>query len=490
MVSEGNKPNRRVRATPSYSLTSEVRLTTRLGAPLALGELGWMSTYIVDAVMVGRMGHSAVAISASSLGNSLFYAIAFFGVGLLFGLDTLVSQAYGRGEAEDGLYSLVQSLFVVAVCSPIVMLLTSAAPHALGLIHVDPAIVTATIAYMNALRWSAPPLLLYMAVRHYLQAIDRTGWIMTSLLTANLVNWLFDWLLIYGHGPFHAYGIAGSGWATCVVRAYMVGLLLLALGLSLRRTPIQLRRGAWRPDRERLRSIFNIGWPVGLQQFGDLSLSSFSTVLTSTLGATLLAAHQVVLDLNAFSSMIPTGIQAAAAVRTGQGAGRGDGAQVRRAGYASVAITSACMVAASVSFIAVPRLWASIYTNDRAVMAATVPIFFICAFGRVFDGAQVVLQGALRGMGETRIPLIASFGCTWLLGVPLSALLVFRFHMQLAGVWMGSMLAILPLFAIMVTAWFRRVRRFRTNHPKPAKQLSAADQASDQSLLGTSPLHI
>ncbi len=462
----------RTHAIASHSFGSELRLTTRLGAPLALGELGWMSTYIIDAIMVGRMPHSALAISGSSLGNSLFYAIVFAGVGLLFGLDTLVSQAYGRGDAEDGLFSLIQSLFLVAICTPVVMLLATLAPSALALIHVDPQIVAVTTTYMAALRWSAAPLLLYMAIRHYLQAIDRPGWVMISLLTANLVNWLFDWLLIFGHGGFRAHGIAGSGWATCVVRMYMLGLLVLSLGLSLRKAPIRLRSNPWRPDVKRLRELVTIGWPMGLQWFGDLSLASFSTVLTSTLGITLLAAHQVVLDLNAFASMVPFGVQAAASVRTGQGAGRGDATQVRRAGYASVAITTLCMLAASAAFVAFPRLLASIYTNDPNVMTAAVPIFLICACYRVFDGAQVVLQGALRGMGETRIPFLASFGCTWVIGVPISFIFVRYWHMQLVGVWLGALASTLPLFLIIVTAWYRRVRRFEPDQPERRKQLA------------------
>ncbi len=458
---------RLTRATPSHSFGSEVRLTTRLGAPLALGELGWMSTYIVDAILVGNMPNSALAISASSLGNSLFYAIVFCGVGLLYGLDALVSQAFGRGEPEDGLFSLVQSLFIVALCTPVVMVLATLAPYGLRWIHVDEAIVSETIRYMDALRWSTAPLLLYMAVRHYLQAIDRTFWVMMSLLTANLVNWLFDWLLIYGHGPFHSYGIAGSGWATCVVRFYMLGLLLVSLTLSLRKSPVQLRPNAWRPHLPRLRQLAQLGWPVGLQNLEEFSLASFSTVLTSTLGAVLLAAHQVVLDLNAFSAMIPLGIQAASAVRTGQGAGRGDSAQVRRAGLASVAVTSLCMAAFGGSFLAAPHLWARIYTKDPAVILATVPIFVICAAGSVLDGAQTVLQGALRGLGETRIPFLASFACYWLVGVPLSALMVLHWHMQLVGVWLGRLISVLPLFAMIVTTWWRRVGRFRDNHPEP-----------------------
>ncbi len=459
--------SKRGRAIPSYSFGSEVRLTTRLGTPLALGELGWMSTYIVDAIMVGRMPHSALAISASSLGNSLFYAIVFVGIGLLYGLDALVSQAYGRGDREDALFSLVQSLFFVTVCTPVVMILVTLAPVGLRLLHVDEAIISQTIPYVHALRWSAAPLLLYMAVRHYLQAIDRPFWVMVSLLTANLVNWLFDWLLIYGHGPFHTHGLAGSGWATCVVRCYMLLLLVGALAVSLRQAPVTLRAGAWRPHWPRLRELYRLGWPIGLQWFGDLSLASFATVLTSTLGVTMLAAHQVVLDLNAFCGMVPEGIKGASAVRTGQGAGRGDTAQVRRAGYASVILSSLCMAAASISFVAAPRLWASIYTTDPAVMTAAVPIFMICAARQIFDGAQNVLQGALRGLGETRIPFAASLTCTWLLGVPLSALFVFHWHMQLVGVWLGNLLATLPLFGIIVTMWFRRVRQFSERHPEP-----------------------
>ena len=203
-----------------------------------------------------------------------------------------------------------------------------------------------------------------------------------------------------------------------------------------------------------------------------MSLASFSTVLTSTLGITMLAANQVLIDLNAFCVMIPTGIQAASAVRTGQGAGRDDGAQVRRAGLAGAAISGGTMLLASILFIAAPRFWASIYTNDPGVVAAATPIFFICASYRVFDGIQVVLQGALRGMGETRLPFYASTACTWLIGVPVSALLVFHYHMQLIGNWLGAVVMTFALFAIVVPAWYRRVRRFGPIEPERERSVA------------------
>ena len=457
----------RTRAIPSHSLPSELGLTARLGTPLALGELGWMSTYIVDAIMVGRMHNSALAISASSLGNTIFSTFVFCGIGLLYGLDALVSQAFGRDDREDGLYSLAQSLFIVAVCAPLVMLFTSLAPLVLTRLHVDPSMVGETSRYLHALIWSAIPLMLYMGVRHYLQAIDRPGWVMVSLLTANLVNLGGDWVLIYGHLGFRAMGIAGSGWATVLTRAYMLGLLLLSLGLSLRASPLKMRARAFRPDWERLRALLKIGWPVGVQSLCEFSLATYSSVLMSRLGATLLAAHQVVLDLNAFVAMIPIGIAAASAVRTGQGVGMRGPAQVRRAGYAGMLIIVGCMVIAAASFFLAPRAWAHIYTTDAAVVTAAVPIFFICACNQVFDGSQVVLAGALRGMGETRIPLIASFCCNWLIGVPMETLLVVKLHMGLVGVWLATSIALAPLFAIIVTTWVKRTHRFQTELRAP-----------------------
>ncbi len=452
----------RIKPVPSYSLRSELGLTARLGLPLALGEVGWMSTYIIDAIMVGRLPHSALAISASSLGNSIFYAFLFCGGGLLYGLDAVVSQAFGRGDREEGLFALVQSLFLVAVCAPLVIAATWLAPLVLVRLRVDAAIVAECTRYLHALVWSAFPLLLYIAVRHYLQAMDRPGWVVISLLTANLVNLAGDWALIYGHLGFRPMGIAGSGWATCVVRMYMLMLLVIPLAFSLRSQPIRLRAQALRPNMQRLRGLLKLGWPVGLQSLADLSLSTFYTILASKLGTTLLAAHQVVLDMNAVVAMVPIGIAAAAAVRTGQGIGMRDGAQVRRSGFAGLLIIACFMLCAGLSFLLAPRAWAHIYTTDAAVVAAAIPIFLIAASDLIFDGAQVVLAGALRGMGETRIPFLASFCCNWFLGVPLSALLVLKFHRGLAGVWLGGVFATGPLLIIMASTWYRRNRSYQT----------------------------
>jgi len=442
----------------STSLVSELRLTARLGLPLALAEVGWMSTYIVDALMVGRMQNSALAISGSSLGNSIFYAILFFAVGLLLGLDALVSQAFGNGDLRDGNRSLAQSVLIAAAATPVVMGLTLLSPFVLARVGVETAIVQETTAYLHALVWSAFPLLLYMAVRRYLQAINRTMLIMMSLLTANLVNLAGDWALIYGHLGFRPLGIAGSGWATVVVRIYMLALLLLGLGLSVRSHGVGF---AWRdllPDWTRLQTLLRLGWPAGVQSLAELGASTVMTIFAGRLGATLLAANQVVLDLNAMAYMVPLGISAASAVRVGQAMGRGDAAQVRRATVAGAILSCGWMFLAAIVFVSVPQHLARVYTTDPAVVRASIAIFFVCAGAQMFDGLQVVLSGALRGVGDTWSPMMATLKWTWLLAIPVAAFFCFSMHLNLIGLWMGKTAGAVAI-AYTLTAVCLRFRR-------------------------------
>ena len=447
----------------STSFRSELRLTAKLGWPLALAEVGWMSTYIVDAIMVGRLPHSALAISASSLGNSIFYAILFFAVGLLLGLDAVVSQAFGSGDLREGNRSLAQAVLIAGLATPVVMGLTLLSPWVLLRTGVDATIVRETVAYLRPLVWSALPLLLYMAVRRYLQSVNRTILIMVSLLTANLVNLAGDWAFLYGHLGFHAMGIAGSGWATLVVRFYMLALLVVGLVLSVRSTGIGFRWADLRPDWPRMRVLLRLGWPAGVQSLTELGASTFLVILAGKLGATLTAANQVVLDLNALAYMVPFGLSAATAVRVGQAMGRRDGVQVRRATLAGSALSCGWMLLAAIVFLSVPRLLARVYTTDPAVVQASAGLFLLCACSQLFDGLQVVLSGALRGAGDTRSPMLAYLSCTWLLAMPAAWYLCFRMHLGLTGLWIGRCGGAVAIAAVLTVVCLR----FRNRLPRP-----------------------
>src|SRR5580698_1507885 len=187
-------------------LKRELRSLLALAIPVILSELGWMSMSIVDTIMVGRL--SAEAIGAVGMGNAIYYAPAIFGIGILLGLDTLVSQAYGRGDFDECHRWLSQGVYVAIAFTPILMLLVWFAPLAFPYLGENPAVSQQTTDYLRTLNWGTLPLLLYAAFRRYLQGVKRVGPVTFALISANLINWAGNWALIYGHlgFPAHAHG--------------------------------------------------------------------------------------------------------------------------------------------------------------------------------------------------------------------------------------------------------------------------------------------
>lgn len=441
------------------NLPQELKFTARMGGPLALGELGWMSTYIVDALMIGRLPHSALSISASSLGNTIFYAIVFSVIRLMTGVDTLVAQYYGRNDKENCTHTLAQSLWLVIVGTPLVMLLTWGVVPMLSQFGTPADIVAETSRYLHALIWSTAPLLLYMALRRYLQGMDRVILIMVSLVTSAAVNLVGDWAFLYGHFGFKPMGIAGSGIATCIVRVYMAVLLVAGTWLSMRSNRQNFTLPMLRPDFSRLRVLMRIGWPSSLDSFTDLGVSTYMSILCARLGAQMLAAHQVVLDLDAVVFMVPTGISYATLVRVGQSAGRNSLDQVRRSAKASLVLAMSFIAVAACLFAGLPHLWAGLYTNDPAVVIAAAPIFLICGVLQFGDAAGVIFRSALSGIGDTRTPMIINAGWYWVLGMPFAYWLTFSDGLGVRGLWIGRAVAALGSGIHIGYVWFARMRQ-------------------------------
>jgi multidrug resistance protein, MATE family len=416
-----------------------------------------MSTYIVDALMLGRL-HSPIAIAASSLGNTIFYAIAFCAIYLMNGLETLMAQAYGRNDTQECALLLSQSLWFVLVGTPLVMAATIGSLWLLPFFGTPPDIVAETSRYLHPLVWSTAPLMGYMALRRFLQSMDNVLWVTLSLVTAAVVNWLGDYIFLFGHLGARPMGVAGSAWGTLLVRIYM--LLLLGIGalLTVRKRELLFQWSMLRPNPQRIRILLRIGWPSGLEQLAELGVSTYLSILCARLGAVLLAAQQVVLDLNAFVYQVPAGLSYATIVRTGQAAGRDSYPEVRRATKASLLLGLGFMVIAGSVFAGFSHLWASLYTNTPAVVAASQPIFSVCASLLLTDTAFVILASALTGLGDTRTPMIVSLICNWGLGMPMSYLLAFHFHQSLRGLWLGRAAGSMAAAAALIIIWQLRLR--------------------------------
>ena len=415
----------------TFALRPELRATLRLGSPLALAEIGWMSTYLVDAVMVGRLPEGAAGIAASSLGNTIFYAIVFFGVGLLYGLDTLVAQAFGREDRQSCLFFLAQSTWLILLWAPMTSLLLLATGPLLRWDGIEPSLAAQTLHYVNALHSSAIP----------------------------LMNKLF------GHLGAPRLGLAGSGWATGIVRLYMLGILVFAFVRQLRRDRLKLTAGMFLPSAEPLRALFRLGWAPAIQTMADLGVSTAQTLLCGRLGAVALAVNQVVLDVAAFVYMVPLGIgQGATPVRVGQTVGAGHRPGVGLATRAGSWICVLFAGAAAILFVACPKLLASIYTVDPAVISASVAVFAIAALYQPFDAWEACLSGSLRGLGDTRTPMLAGVLWSWVIGLPLTWWLTLHTPLGLYGLWIGRGLPAICTAINVALVWRSR---FDTLYPPP-----------------------
>jgi multidrug resistance protein, MATE family len=440
------------------TLRLELRPTLRLALPLVLAELGWMSMAIVDTMMVGRLPNSATAIGAVSLGSNLFTAIALFGGGLLMGLDTLVSQAFGAGQREDCHRSLVNSVYLSFVLTPLLAVPVWLLPVLLRWMKVDATVLSLAIPYTKALIAGLFPLLLYFAVRRCLQAMDMAKPIAFALVTANLVNAFGNWTLIYGKFGLPALGAIGSGWSTSISRTYMALVLVGYLFWYDYRHRTELLKTPVEPDFRRIRRLIALGFPAAMQFTFESGVFALTTALIARLGAVPLAAHQIALNTVAFTYMVPLGIASAAAVRVGQAIGRRDPQGAGHAGGTAIFLGAAFMTCAGIVLLVAPRWIARAYTPDGAIIRSTIILLAAGAAFQLFDGIQTVATGALRGLGDTRTPMFCHFTAYWVIGLPLGAWLCFSRGWGAFGLWSGLSLALILIGIVLLVVWTKRVR--------------------------------
>lgn len=433
----------------------------RLAAPLVMAELGWMGMGVVDTMMVGRV--SARAIGAVSLGSVLFYAVAMFGSGLMLGLDTLVSQAFGAENVVDCHRSLVNAVYFSLPLAPALMLIVTFWIPLLGWFGINPAILRETVPYLRAIMWSTFPLILFFALRRYLQGMNRAAPIMFALITANLVNAAGNWVLVYGNLGAPAMGAEGSGWATCTSRVYLAAVLAVYALYQGRENG--LLRAPLRPDLDRIRRLIALGFPAASQLTLEIGVFAAATAIIGTLDAPSLAAHQIAINTATFTYMVPLGVSSAAAVRVGQALGRGDRVSAARSGWMALVLGAGFMAAAGVALVTFPEYIARVFTTDKAVIRTAIALLSVVAMFQLFDGIQAVVTGTLRGAGDTRTPMLCHMLFYWLIGLPLGCLLCFQFHSGVVGLWIGLCVALILIGIALLAVWVRKVK---TMHARPA----------------------
>jgi MATE family multidrug resistance protein len=444
-------------ASSNFQFRREVSRMFGLAVPVALAELGWMSMTIVDTIMVGHLGPAA--IGATGIGSSAYYSFAIFGMGLLLGLDTLVSQSYGAGDRGDCHHSLAQAIYLALLLTPLLMTLFAFMPPMFHAFGVNEQVSVLAGPYLTTLSWSTLPLLLYGACRRYLQGVGQVRPVMLVLLSSNLVNWLGNWLLIDGHWGLPALGVPGSAMSTCFARLYMAASLAAFIWWLERGAEPRFVDLIRKPDFKRIGVLLRIGFPAATQILLEIGAFGAAAVLAGRLTPAALAAHQIALNCAALCYMVPLGIASAAAVAVGQAIGRRDPVSARRDGFIAIGMGCAFMLCSAVTFLTIPGPILRVYTDNAQVLKTGTGLLAIAAFFQLFDGIQTVATGALRGLGNTRTPMLVNLGGYWLFGLPIGYLLCFQGKLGIHGLWVGLSIALVAIAVILMNSWRRSSRR-------------------------------
>jgi MATE family multidrug resistance protein len=439
-----------------HGFREELAAMVRLSVPVVAVQCGLMAMGVADVVMVGRLG--AEAIAAVALGNVYFFAVVIFGQGVLMALDPIIAQAIGAGDDVAIARGMQRGLVLAAFMSVLTTLLLLPARPVLETLRQPATVVPIAARYDVVSIAGIPPFYLFIVLRQSLQAMRLMRAIVVAILVANIANIALNWVFIFGHLGMPAMGAVGAAWATAAARWLMAALLAISAWRHFHRYVLPLRADAllvpalWR--------MLAIGIPIGVHVMLEYGVFGVVGLLMGWLGPVQMAGHQIALNLASFTFMVPMGVSGAAAVLVGRAVGRGDSAEARRAAMAGLVCGAGFMTLSAALMLAFPDLFSRAYTTDRTVIAVAASLIPLAGVFQIFDGLQVVAIGILRGVADTRTPVLINLLGFWLIGLPVSIWLGLRTPAGPSGLWWGLVLGL----AVVAVALLLRVQTRLRGH--------------------------
>lgn len=417
-----------------------------------LNQVGQMSMGLVDTMVAG--GISTTALAGLGLAVNCFWTFTAVCQGTLLALDTYFAQAVGAADERALKRYLEQSIWACGIVTVISGVLIAGAAGTYLFFAPASGMRNAFAIYLGNIFWCLPSLFIFFVLQRYWQARHRVAPFTGIIVGANLLNLGACVAMGLGRWGFPALGIRGIAWATLISRYCMV---LAAVIFTWR----QLKPGALRlpPFNAGVQSqFFRLGLPAAGHTALEIGAFAFASFVVGTLGSVAMAAHHVCLMMAAFTFMFPLGFASAAAVRVGTFIGAGDPERARVAGWLAIGVSVTCMSLFAVGYLTLPRVLLGCFTDDREVVELGVKILVVVALFQVADGTQVSTTGALRGLGDTRTPLIANLIGHYPIGLVAGLVLCFGFKHGVVGLWAGLACGLFSVALLLVRAWYRSAR--------------------------------
>lgn len=440
----------------ALSYRQHARALLVLGVPLIGSHLAQILIGVTDAVMLGW--YDVRALAAVTLGHSIFFVLFIVGSGFAFAVLPMVASALAEGDetlvrrvTRMGLW--LSAIYGAAVMPPLIW----SGPVLLALGQ-EPETAAMAEDYLEIAAWGMIPGLAVMVLKNCLAALERTPAVLWITVVAAVLNAGLNYLLIFGNFGFPELGIAGAAVASVAIQ--IASLALLALYVARVAPEHAMFQRLWRGDAEAFGRVFRLGWPIGLTNLAESGLFSAASLMMGWIGAQTLAAHGVALQLASITFMVHLGLSQAATVRAGYAMGRRDAAGLRRGARVAVALSAGFAALTIVLYLTVPEVLIGLFIDPGdperpAILAIGATLLAVAALFQLVDGAQVVSLGLLRGLHDTRMPMIYAAVSYWGAGVPASYAMGFVLGWGGAGVWLGLVVG-LALAAGLLLLRFRR----------------------------------
>jgi len=446
------------------TIKDHFKITFNLAFPVMLSQLGQVSVGVADSMMVGRLG--ALPLAAASLGNSIFFVILMFGMGVSMGITPLVSVAEGKGKHKriSNLFrhSFWINIFTSFLLTSIVLIIVQ------GLHFLDQPedVVALTIPYLFVITISLFPFMIFQTFKQFAEGLSQTKQAMYITIFCNVVNVFLNWVLIFGKLGAPEMGLMGAGWATLVSRILMPIMMGWYVLRSKRYQQFHLSMWLKNWSLPMFIRILNVGIPTGFQYIFEVSAFSSAAIMMGWLGVNALAGHQIALNLASISYMMAAGLSTAGMIRVSNQIGRGNFKAMKEAGMVVYAMAMIFMFTTALIFIIFRDFLPTLYIDDPEVISLSASLLIIAGLFQLSDGAQVIGLGVLRGMEDVKIPTLVTLIAYWVIGLPLGYLLAFEFGYAEKGIWYGLLIG-LSLTAVLLYFRFRKLSRTRIRLSQP-----------------------
>jgi MATE family multidrug resistance protein len=465
-----------MREEPDHRWRAHLKATIVLGLPLVASHLAQMLVHLTDTVMIGWYGVTELA--AVVLATSVFFVFFIVGSGFAFAVMPMAANAEGAGDQRQVRRSVRMGLWISTIYCVLLLPVLWQFESLLLLIGQQPDIALLAQDYMRIAMWGMIPAMLIMVLKSFVSALERPGFILWGTIVGAVANVFLNWAFIFGNWGAPELGLRGAAIAS--VGSNMTIFLVVAVYCQIHRAlrPYQIFTRIWRPDGPVFWEVFRLGWPIGATMLAEAGLFSTAAIMMGWLGTVELATHGIAIQIAAMAFMIYLGLSNVATIRAGRALGRGDLEGVHRSAMAVTGLQLSFAAVMIVLFVSVPDELIGLFLDSGnpesgAIVAYGRGLLALAAAFQIVDGLQVVFLAVLRGLKDTRIPMLCAVGSYWVVGIPVSYALAFWADYGGYGIWAGLVLGLVLAAATLIWRYVIVYRRIAPDQV-PAQAASRA----------------